>query len=66
MPLLLRWPLLLLPLSLRRRCTSRWLGLRKRRLWSEHLHECLIGALFVRIPAAHADRTNELIIRHDR
>ena len=66
LPLLLRWPLLLLSLPLRRRCTSRWLGLGERRLRSEHLHECLIGALFVRISAAHADRTNELIVHHDR
>src|SRR5712691_7727512 len=61
LPLLLRRTL---PLC--RLCTSRWLGLRKRRLRSEHLHERLVGALLVRIPAAHADCADQLVLDHDR
>jgi hypothetical protein len=65
LPQLLRRPLPLLPLALRRCSTSGWLGLRNRRLRSKHLHKGLISALLVGISAAHADRSNQLIVHDD-
>ena len=53
------------PLSLSRPTATRG-RLWKRRLWSKHLHECLVRALLVRISAAHSDRANELVIHNDR
>jgi len=46
-------------LALRRRRTRRWLGLRQRRLGSQHLHQGLIGALFVGISAVGVFRTED-------
>src|SRR5437867_3472035 len=39
---------------------------RKWRLWSKNLGEGGIGAHLVHIAAAHADRTNQLILHNDR
>ena len=43
----------------------RWHVRRKGRLRSEHLDKSLIGALFVRIPAADANCTNHLVVHYD-
>jgi len=53
-------------LRLPRRRGSRWRGLHKRGLRSEHLHERLIGALFIRVSAAHSYRADQLILHDDR